>query len=336
VTIDRFERLTNLIAVLLATHRPLTLDEVTERVPGYPESLESRRRQFERDKETLRDLGVPIAMGPVDHLGGTGDLAYRILPSEYYLPELDLTPDERAALSAAVTAVHIHDGEGREALWKLGGGGDSGTPRLAALPSVEALPRLFEAYRGRAVASFAYRGEVRRVELWAIVFRRGHWYAIGHDQVRGAQRSFRADRIDGAVTLGAPGAFERPSDFDPSRALSDEPWRFGGDDALDALVLVDDSHAPTIVTQLGEAAVVERRDGGVVVRLAVTNRDAFRSFVLGFLDHAEVLAPQELRDDVVEWLRVRTVAHDGAGLEPTRPSGPGARAGARSSTASSG
>ena len=39
----------------------------------------------------------------------------------------------------------------------------------------------------------------------------------------------------------------------------------------------------------------------------MTNRSAFRSFVLGFLDHAEVLGPSELRDDMVAWLeRVAT------------------------------
>ncbi len=305
MTIDRFERLTNLVAVMLATRRPLTLDEVTERVPGYPEALESRRRQFERDKETLRELGVPITLAVTDHLGGTGDVAYRILPGEYYLPDLELTADERTALAAAVTAVHIQEGQGREALWKLGGGGDTGTPRLAALPTVAALPRLFEAYRLRAVASFRYRNEDRRVEPWAIVFRRGHWYAIGFDQVRGAQRSFRADRVEGAVDVGPPGRFERPADFDPQTALRDQPWSFGGDAAIEALVLIDDTHAQSIVAQLGEEAVVERRADGVVVRLAVTNREAFRSFVLGFLDRAEVLSPDELRDDLVEWLRIR-------------------------------
>jgi hypothetical protein len=39
-----------------------------------------------------------------------------------------------------------------------------------------------------------------------------------------------------------------------------------------------------------------------VVRLAVTNREAFRSFVVGLLDQAEVLGPEELRVDVVGWL----------------------------------
>jgi predicted DNA-binding transcriptional regulator YafY len=58
-----------------------------------------------------------------------------------------------------------------------------------------------------------------------------------------------------------------------------------------------------VIDALGEDAVVEQRDdGSVVVALAVVNRDAFRAFVLDLLDHAEVLAPPELRAELVTWL----------------------------------
>ena len=60
---DRLERLLNLTATLLDTRRPLTLDELAERLePPYPADKTARRRQFERDKETLRELGVPITV----------------------------------------------------------------------------------------------------------------------------------------------------------------------------------------------------------------------------------------------------------------------------------
>ena len=87
---DRLERLVNLTATLLETRRPLSLDELSERVePRYPEELGSRRRQFERDKETLRELGIPIRVETVDGFGS--EQAYRIHPDDYYLPELELT-----------------------------------------------------------------------------------------------------------------------------------------------------------------------------------------------------------------------------------------------------
>jgi predicted DNA-binding transcriptional regulator YafY len=317
--VDRFERLTNLVAQLLATGRPLRLDEITERVPGYPPEGESRRRQFERDKETLRELGVPVATLQVDGLGGPMESAYRIETAEYYLPDLGLEPDEVAALVAAVAAVRLEAATAREAAWKLGGrplDGESAPP-LAALPVVDGLPRLFEAYRRRAVATFRYRGEERRLEPWAIVFRRGHWYAVGLDRLRDARRSFRVDRIAGPVEVGPAGAFERPAGFDPGEVLADEPWRLGDDAAVEARVLVDADQAPWVRGQLGEDVdrvedAPEHGDGAVVVRLAVTNRDAFRSFVLGLLDHAEVLDPPELRAEIVGWLD-QTVAAYGAG-----------------------
>jgi proteasome accessory factor B len=316
--VDRFERLTNLVAVLLATGRPLRLDEITERVPGYPPEGESRRRQFERDKETLRELGVPVATIQIDALGGAAEAAYRIEASEYYLPDLGLAPDEVAALVAAVAAVRLEAASAREAAWKLGGRplDGEGTPPLAALPVVDGLPRLFEAYRRRAVATFRYRGEERRLEPWAIVFRRGHWYAVGLDRLRDARRSFRVDRIVGDVEVGPPGAFDRPAGFDPGDVLADEPWRLGADAAVEARVLVDAEQAPWVRAQIGESTdrvedAPEHGEGAVVVRLAVTNRDAFRSFVLGLLDHAEVLGPPELRAEIRTWLDDTVAAYGG-------------------------
>jgi len=117
---DRLERLVNLTATLLETRRPLSLDELSERVePRYPEELGSRRRQFERDKETLRELGIPIRVESVDGFGS--EQAYRIHPDDYYLPELELTEAELAALHVAVTAVRLEGDAGREGLAKLGG-----------------------------------------------------------------------------------------------------------------------------------------------------------------------------------------------------------------------
>lgn len=297
---DRFERLTNLVAALLDTRRPLTLEEIVDRVPGYPPEPESARRQFERDKDALRTLGVPVELVE----DGFGEfIGYRVDPKEYELPELELTPDEQAALHAAVSAMRLEGGEGVEALWKLGGLQGDDAPAVGALPSVPTLPTLMDASRRRASIRFRYRGEQRHVQPYAVLFRRGNWYVSGHDLDRGELRSFRADRIEGDVTLGADDGFERPAGFDPGALLHDEPWRYGDEPPVEALVQVDAAVAPWVVRRLGDDAVVDGGDGGVVVRFTVTNRGAFRSFVLGLLDHAVVLDPAELRDDVVAWLR---------------------------------
>jgi predicted DNA-binding transcriptional regulator YafY len=308
---DRLERLTNLVAVLLETRRPLTLEEIVERVPGYPGERESYRRQFERDKSTLREIGVPIALEAL--YAFDQETGYRIHREDYELPPLDLSDDERVALHLAVTAVRLEGGAGeagggagREALLKLGGLEGAASPTLAtvaALPDVPALPALFDAYRRRARVTFTYRNGTRRLDPYGILFRNGHWYAVGFDPDREAIRAFRADRIESGIEPGPAGAFDRPEGFDPASALRDEPWRFGDEAPVEALVLVSPTQAGWVEADLGSKAVTERRDdGSVVVRMAVTNRDAFRSFVLGLLDHAEVLAPPELRADMVAWL----------------------------------
>src|SRR5207248_5237416 len=81
---DRLERLINLIAALLEAERPLTSEELHQRLPGYAENQAAFRRSFERDKDALREMGIPLALEAVDasqpHLEG-----YRIPKDEYYL-----------------------------------------------------------------------------------------------------------------------------------------------------------------------------------------------------------------------------------------------------------
>ena len=116
-------------------------------------------------------------------------------------------------------------------------------------------------------------------------------------------RVFRIDRIDGDPHVGAARSFEPPPGIDPARFVRDDPLTYGEDRPVEARVLVDASRAGWVVEQLGEEAVVERRDdGSVEVALPVVNRAAFRSWLLDLLDHAEVLGPTELRADLVAWL----------------------------------
>ena len=208
---DRLERLTNLVATLLDTRRPLTLEEIVELVPGYPDDKVSYRRQFERDKETLRGIGIPVRVEPLDALGP--EQGYRILPDEYYLPSLELTADEQAALHVAVTAVRLEGG--------AGAGGGAVEARRAGRRSRERARRAADGARrsrrcstptGRVRRSRSgYRGELRHLDPWGILFRRGHWYVVGHDHDRGDRRSFRVDRIEGDVETGPAGAFEPPA-----------------------------------------------------------------------------------------------------------------------------
>jgi predicted DNA-binding transcriptional regulator YafY len=299
----RLERLVNLTATLLDTRRPLTLEELSDRLePSYPAEKVARRRAFERDKETLRNLGVPVLTVPVDAL--TNELGYRIRPEDYYLADPGLTAPEQAALHVAVTAVRLEGGDADEGLQKLGGVEGAPAPVLAALEVTSGLAELFDAVARRRSVTFEYRGEARSLDPYGVVHRFGHWYVVGRDRDKDALRSFRLDRLDGPARAGPEREVEPPPDFDLAAALRADPLTYGDDEPVRAQVRVDASRAAWVVDTLGEPAVVERGDdGSVVVELAVVNRDAFRSFVLGLLEHAEVLEPPELRADVVDWLR---------------------------------
>ena len=299
-TPDRLERLTDLVLVLLNTSRPRTLDEIAVEVPGYPDAHDSRRQAFERDKRLLREEGVPVLTEPVD---GPEQYGYRIDPDAFYLPDLRLHPDEQAALHLAVAGVHLGDPSGRDALLKLGATGVADARPVAALVPPPALVPLFDAVRLRAEVTFSYRGDRRRVAPGSLRFRGGRWYLMGWDLDRQAPRTFRVDRVDGAPTAGPPGSGQVPDGFDPVTEAPEEPWRPGDGDAADVVLWVDPVEGPRVVEEVGERAVSERRpDGSVVLRLGVSSRVALRSWVLGLLDHAEVLGPEPVRDDVVAWL----------------------------------
>ena len=191
-----------------------------------------------------------------------------------------------------------------------GGGPDSdgpgrGGPGIAAsgaavgaLPFDEPLAALVEGAARRRVAAFVYSGEARAVEPWRLSFSRGHWYLSGWDRDREAERLFRVDRMAGPVTLGGPAGREPPPP-DPIGPLLG--WELGDAEPVAARISVDADLAAWACHVTGTDGEPQP-DGSVVLTLNVRNPDAFRSLVLSFLDRAEVLAPEELRRDVIGWL----------------------------------
>jgi predicted DNA-binding transcriptional regulator YafY len=315
--VDKLERLLNLTATLLDTSRPLTAEDLRERVPGYPDGLPAFRRAFERDKEDLREMGIPITMEPIEGEERVMD-GYTIRASDYYLRDPGLEPDELAALNLAASAVKLEGVQGIEALWKLGGTVDVGSSgELASLPSDPALVPLFGAIVDCRAVTFRYRGSERTADRtldpYRLDYRRGHWYVTGRDHASDESRNFRVDRIEGELAVGDPGAFVRPEQLPDEPA---QPWEFGEGEPVAARLLVDGRQVRWARQHLGEGAVVEERDdGSVVFEVPVTNWPAFRGLVLTFLEHAEVLAPPELRADMISWLEA---VAGGPGARPGR------------------
>jgi proteasome accessory factor B len=298
--VDRLERLTNLVLVLLRAGRPRSLREIADEVPGYPSEGEARRQAFERDKRTLRNGGIVVTTAPME---GPDQVGYLIRPEDFYLPELDLDAEEQAALNLAVAAVHLGDPSGRDALWRLGVPAPTGARPVAELPALPALPVLWDALRAQATVQFSYRGERRRVAPAVLRFRGGFWYLVGLDLDKQAARTFRVDRMDDLPRPGEPGSAELPSDFEPTTALADEPWTIGEGDPVAVDILVGAEVADLVEQQLHSASVTSRRaDGSVVLRLEVTNIDALRSWLFELGEHVVVLSPPGVRSAVTDWL----------------------------------
>ncbi|ETK37965.1 helix-turn-helix transcriptional regulator [Microbispora sp. ATCC PTA-5024] len=220
------ERLLNLVICLLATRRPLSAEQIRQAVPGYdPDNDEAFQRMFERDKNELREIGIPIE---VHKDPWEDDPGYRIVREAYELPEITLEPDEAAVIGLAAQVwqrANLAEAAGG-ALLKLRAGGvrtdQVESPLELRVDTRDpAFPALWEAVRDRRAVRFDYRSAgsesvlTRTVEPWGVVSRRGRWYMAGHDRDRGAARVFRLSRITGPVaTLGRPGAFAVPEGLD--------------------------------------------------------------------------------------------------------------------------
>ncbi|NUO96637.1 MAG: WYL domain-containing protein, partial [Nonomuraea sp.] len=211
------ERLLNLVICLLATRRPLSAEQIRQAVPGYDrDGDEAFQRMFERDKNELREIGIPIDVvrDPWEDEPG-----YRIERQSYELPEITLEPDEAAVLGLAAQvwqrASLAEAASG--ALLKLraagvstdepvGGPMGGGALELRVDTRDPAFPALWDAVRDRRVVRFDYRASgsetvrARTVEPWGVVSRRGRWYLAGFDRDRDAPRAFRLSRITGPVT----------------------------------------------------------------------------------------------------------------------------------------
>ncbi|OBG96538.1 WYL domain-containing protein [Mycobacterium sp. E3251] len=319
---SKVERLVNLVIALLSTRGYISAEKIRSSVAGYSDSpsAEAFSRMFERDKNELRDLGIPLEVGRASAQEPTE--GYRINRDAYSLPAVELTSDEAAAVAVAtqlwespelITAT-------QGALLKLRAAGvdvDPDAPVAIASPagvpglrgSEEVLGVLLSAIDSRQAVQFPHRPSraepysVRTVEPWGVVTQKGRWYLVGHDRDRDATRTFRLSRIGAEVKpIGPPGVVVVPEDVDlrqiVARTVAEIPT--GGR----ARVWVADGRAtalrragtPTGRRQLGG------RDGDVV-EIDIGSSDRLARDIAGYGADAVVLEPPSLREDVLARLR---------------------------------
>lgn len=257
--VPKSERILNLISFLLAQHEPIPISDIIGRVAGYDDGAtrDSLLRRFERDKQVLRDMGVPVEYEAPSAYGTEG---YRIPKETYYLGEVPL-PQGGARLLASIFSAASRGPSGelsddlRSALLKLGfEAGEDPAEALTRgmvdgqhldlkLGTTAAFGRnletLVEAVLRRKRIAMKYytihRDEViaREVDPYGLgyagqAWNKGAWYLVGFCHLRGAPRVFKVDRIRGSVkqvrgNLETPD-FERPEDFDVKLHLNKARW----------------------------------------------------------------------------------------------------------------
>ena len=309
------ERLLNLLIMLLVQRHYIAKERIRSIL--YPDSTsDGFEKMFERDKEELRSLGVPIEVGQMDAYF-EDEPGYRIRPDQFALPEIDLEPDEAAVVGLA-TKVWQHATLAKattEAVRKLAAVGvdvdvtqlEIAQPRLSAdEPSFDAF---WQAVQERTPLEFDYlrSGQqtpaTRHLQPWGVARYSGRWYAVGYDTDRQAERVFRLSRVQGEVRRdGAPGSYEIPAGTDVrviARRLAPAP-------ITETVVVLARTGAALPLRRAADTVekdVSGPDDATGWDRLVLTRGADMAEEVLGYGAGVYVEAPPALRDHVVARLR---------------------------------
>ena len=304
------ERLLNLVVCLLATRRYLTAEQIRRAVPGYPGGAEAFKRMFERDKEELRELGIPLETGS----DGDDEPGYRIQRQAYELPEIQLTSDEAAVLGLAARvwqrASLAEAASG--ALLKLRAAGVD-TDEAASLgiePRVgthePSFPALWRAVRDRRPVTFDYQGvgrnapQRRHLEPWGVVSRRGRWYVAGHDRDRGEVRVFRLSRILGEVGPDGPaGVVVVPDGTDVREIVVSAGGPPPGRRTASVRLRGGAAHG----IRRWASDVRAGDDGWDLAELPFADVERLADYLAGFADDVVVVGPPDVRDAMIQHLK---------------------------------
>lgn len=292
MTIKREERVLNLVALLL--DRKVSFHEIHSLIEGYPPDPSSARRQFERDKDLLREIGIQLET----ELPREDSDEYRYHILQPRLRELALEDQERRALQIALISSNVMPRVATTALNKLGGregGATPGDAQVAVEPSPAAAAML-EAIGRSCTVSFQYRNQPRTLEPWALAFRYARLYVMGFDTEREDTRTFRLDRISGdvRVDIDRPAQHDRPVEMVPlfdSLLEHLTPATFRVDSVGASLLAV-----PSPLDGHGE------QETWMTVTREFVDAQACYSFLADAYDHVVLLEPVEWRDGYLERL----------------------------------
>jgi predicted DNA-binding transcriptional regulator YafY len=338
---EKLIRQLSLISYLMAERRPVTALEIRRDVEGYSAMNEDAfARRFYADRAELESLGIQLTVDrPAD--AAAEQESYSLRPESFHLPAIAFSDEELAALQ---TALALLDGKFayaeplRLALQQITWGRPSPLrapeQRSVALAITASagghelsarLAKVETAIFRQKTITFDYytmeRDEVgsRRVDPYHLLFQGGEFYLLGYAHERKAIRVFRLSRIRGKVAYAtkAEHDFRRPTDFDPRAYANRAEWQLGEGGAV-AEILLSERIAWQIERHFGRygeisAAGGDHEPGDRVFRTPYANARMIVSWVLGLGEHARIVGPAELVDELSRRLALLEERH-GEGL----------------------
>jgi proteasome accessory factor BC len=327
---EKLIRQLSLISFLMANRRPVSALEIKQEVEGYSSMNDDAfARRFYADRAELESLGITLQVEKPGEGFFEAEL-YALPPENYYLPAIEFTDNELAALR---TALALLDGRFayaeplRLALQQVSWGRQNPLSEAESPPvevSVTAsaggrelsqrLSKIETAISRRKTIQFDYytmqRDEVsaREVNPYHLVYRAGQFYLIGYSHERDAVRVFRLSRIRGKVSYAtkAEHDFPAPEDFDRRDYASRADWQMGEVERT-AKIFLRERIAWLVERDFGaygEIRPARKADGapgrGVIFETDYASSRLLVSWVLGWQHNATVLEPEELAEEVAE------------------------------------
>ena len=313
--IDRTERLLNVVFCLLGAARPVSRAEIRQVVAGYdPDATDAAfERMFERDKDELRGMGIPVET----IVDVNGEVEGYLIRRQNATSDLDFNADELAllALAAALSQEAILEASATTALRKIETiSGDApellNQTRMRMNATDAALIPLMTALREQAVVTFSYQGrkddvgEKRTVDPWGVIAHDGAWYFIGHDHDRAARRTFRLSRIQGAVTVTARSIEQpRPQELNLVEVVRGET----PEQHSTARVVISGGHGAALrVANHCEDSPFD----DVELHISAVSEDVLVSQICAAGLGVKVIGPLEIRKKVVAALQSIAHAHE--------------------------
>ncbi|MGZ5342972.1 MAG: WYL domain-containing protein, partial [Solirubrobacterales bacterium] len=340
---EKLIRQLSLISFLMAQGRPVQALEIKQEVEGYSSMNDDAfARRFYADRAELDSLGISLQIEkPGESFSSQEAELYSLPPENYYLPAIEFSDGELAALN---TALHLLQGKFayaeplrlalQQVSWgrpstvgasesepiSIGMAGEAGGAELS-----QRLSKIETAISRRKTVEFTYYTierddtEKRKVDPFHLVYRSGQFYLIGHSHERDAVRVFRLSRIRGKVSYASKAEhdFQPPEEFDRRDYASRAEWNLG-DPQGTAKIFLGDRIAWLVERDYGAYGDLRpARSGddapgkGMVFETDYASSRQLVAWVLRWREHATVLNPPELATEAGERLELLRERHEG-------------------------